>query len=218
MIKYLKINKKLEDYISKNTYELHSVQKQIILHNQKLGRLQKMQISISQAYFLQFLIKTNKIKKILEIGTFTGFSSLSMGLVLPKNGKITCLDKNFITSKTAQNFFEKANLSKKIKIIIGPAILNLHSLIDKKKKYDLIFIDADKENYKKYFNFALKLIKVKGFIIIDNVLWHGDVTSKNKNDRLTNIIREFNSFIKDDSRVEKTILPIGDGLTICRKL
>ncbi len=82
----------------------------------------------------------------------------------------------------------------------------------------MIFIDADKENYKNYYNLSLELVKNNGFILIDNVLWKGDVTDPNKNDRLTNIIREFNSFIKKDDRVEKTILPLGDGVTVCRKI
>ena len=82
----------------------------------------------------------------------------------------------------------------------------------------MIFIDADKENYKNYYDLSLELVKNNGFILIDNVLWHGDVADPGKNDRLTNIIREFNSFIKKDNRIEKTILPLGDGVTICRKI
>ena len=82
----------------------------------------------------------------------------------------------------------------------------------------MIFIDADKENYKNYYNLSLELVKNNGFILIDNVLWKGDVADPNKNDRLTNAIREFNSFIKQDDRIEKTILPLGDGITICRKI
>ena len=82
----------------------------------------------------------------------------------------------------------------------------------------MVFIDADKENYKNYFNISMDLIKKNGFIVIDNVLWHGDIVDYNKNDRLTSIMREFNSLIKNDDRVEKTILPLGDGLTICRKI
>ena len=89
---------------------------------------------------------------------------------------------------------------------------------DDKKMFDMIFIDADKENYKNYYNLSLALVKKNGFILIDNVLWHGDVVDPNKNDRLTSIIREFNSFIKKDDRIEKTILPLGDGVTICRKI
>ena len=177
-----------------------------------------MQISVSQAYFFQLFIKTNKIKNILEIGTFTGFSALSMGLVIPEDGNIICLDINKDTSEVAKNFFKRANLDKKIKVILGPAINTLKKFKDDKNIYDMIFIDADKENYKNYYNLSFELIKTNGFIIIDNVLWKGEVTNPNKNDELTNLIREFNSFIKKDDRIEKTILPIGDGITICRKI
>ena len=218
MIKSLEINERLEKYISDHSYDLHPVQKEILNHNKSLGDVKKMQISVTQAYFFQFFIKTNKIKNILEIGTFTGYSALTMGLALPKDGNIICLDINKETSEIAKNFFKKANLDKKIKIILGPAINTLKKLKNDKKMFDMIFIDGDKENYKNYYDLSLELVKKSGFILVDNVLWHGDVADPNKNDRLTNIIREFNSFIKKDDRVEKTILPLGDGVTICRKI
>ena len=218
MIKSLKINKSLEQYISKNSYDLHPVQKEIIKYNEKLGRIKKMQISVTQGYFFQFFIKTSNIKKILEVGTFTGYSSITMGLVLPNTGSVTCLDINKITTETALKFIKKANLQKKINVILGPALNSLKKFIKSNEKYDLIFIDADKENYKNYFDLSIKLLNKNGYIIIDNVLWHGDVANRNKNDKFTNIIREFNSFVKDDIRVEKIILPIGDGITICKKV
>ena len=218
MIKSLEINERLEKYISDHSYDLHPIQKEILNHNKSLGDVKKMQISVTQAYFFQFFIKTNNIKNILEIGTFTGYSALTMGLALPKDGNIICLDINKETSEIAKNFFKKANLDKKMKIILGPAINTLKKLKDDKKMFDMIFIDGDKENYKNYYDLSLELVKKNGFILVDNVLWHGDVADPNKNDRLTNIIREFNSFIKKDDRVEKTILPLGDGVTVCRKI
>ena len=218
MIKSLEINERLEKYISDHSYDLHPIQKEILNHNKSLGDVKKMQISVTQAYFFQFFIKTNNIKNILEIGTFTGYSALTMGLALPKDGNIICLDINKETSEIAKNFFKKANLDKKIKIILGPAINTLKKLKEDKRMFDMIFIDGDKENYKNYYDLSLGLVKKNGFILVDNVLWHGDVADPNKNDRLTNIIREFNSFIKKDDRVEKTILPLGDGVTICRKI
>ena len=218
MIKSLEINERLEKYISDHSYDLHPIQKEILNHNKSLGDVKKMQISVTQAYFFQFFIKTNSIKNILEIGTFTGYSALSMGLVTPEDGTITCLDINKETSEVAKSFFKKANLDKKIKIILGPAMNSLKKLKEDKKIFDMIFIDADKENYKNYYDLSLGLLKKNGFILIDNVLWHGDVVDSNKNDQLTNIIREFNSFIKKDDRIEKTILPLGDGITICRKI
>ena len=218
MIKSLEINERLEKYISDHSYDLNPIQKEILNHNKSLGDVKKMQISVTQAYFFQFFIKTNNIKNILEIGTFTGYSALSMGLAIPQDGNIICLDINKKTSEVAKNFFKKANLDKKMKIILGPAINTLKKLKDDKKMFDMIFIDGDKENYKNYYDLSLELVKKNGFILVDNVLWHGDVADPNKNDRLTNIIREFNSFLKKDDRVEKTILPLGDGVTICRKI
>ena len=218
MIKNLKIDENLEKYIRENSYDLHPVQKNIIEYNNSLGNQKKMQISVTQSYFFQFLIKTNNIKNILEIGTFTGYSALTMALSLPKNGKITCLDINEKTSKKAISFFKKAKVDNLIEFKIGPALKSLDEIKKQNLFFDMIFIDADKENYKNYFNACLSLIKNAGFIIIDNVLWHGDVADPNKNDKLTSIMREFNSFLKKDDRIEKTILPLGDGITICRKI
>ena len=218
MTKSLKIDERLEKYISDHSYDLHPIQKEILSHNASLGDVKRMQISVTQAYFFQLFIKTNNIKNILEIGTFTGYSALSMGLSIPKDGSVTCLDINKETSEIARTFFKKADLDKKIQIILEPAINTLKKMKDDKKMFDMIFIDADKENYKNYYNLSLPLVKKNGFILIDNVLWHGDVADPNKNDRLTRIIREFNSFIKKDDRIEKTILPLGDGVTICRKI
>ena len=218
MTKSLKIDERLEKYISDHSYDLHPIQKEILSHNASLGDVKRMQISVTQAYFFQLFIKTNNIKNILEIGTFTGYSALSMGLSIPKDGSVTCLDINKQTSEIARTFFKKADLDKKIQIILEPAINILKKMKDDKKMFDMIFIDADKENYKNYYNLSLALVKKNGFILIDNVLWHGDVADPNKNDRLTSIIREFNSFIKKDDRIEKTILPLGDGVTICRKI
>ena len=217
MTKSIKIDEALEEYISSNSYELHPVQKEIINHNKNLGDIKRMQISITQGYFMQLLIKINKLKQILEIGTFTGYSALSMALA-NEDVLITCLDKNEKTSQVAINFFNKAKVEKKINLIVGEAIESLNNLINENKKFDLVFIDADKENYINYYNLCFKLISNNGLILIDNVLWKGDVKDKNKNDKMTNIIREFNSYIKNDNRIEKTILPIGDGVTICRKV
>ena len=217
MTKSIKIDEAIEDYISNNSYELHPVQKEIINYNKNLGDIKRMQISITQGYFMQLLIKINKLKQILEIGTFTGYSALSMALANEET-LITCLDKNKKTSQIAINFFNKAKVEKKINLIVGEAIESLNNLISENKKFDLVFIDADKENYINYYNLCFKLISNNGLILIDNVLWKGDVKDKNKNDKMTNIIREFNSYIKNDNRIEKTILPIGDGVTICRKV
>ena len=159
-----------------------------------------------------------KPKKILEIGTFTGLSSLSMCIGLEKGSKITTIDKNKETSTVAKNFFENAKLLEQIDIIIDDATNGINKLISQKKLFDLIFIDADKENYKKYYELSFNLLKKDGFIIIDNVLWHGEVVDKKNKEHLTEIIRDFNTHVNNDVRVENMIIPIGDGFSICRKL
>tara|TARA_Y100000590_G_scaffold449451_1_gene587575 strand:+ start:131 stop:787 length:657 start_codon:yes stop_codon:yes gene_type:complete len=214
----LSLNSKIEEYINRHSLKLNSIQKEIILYNESLGEIKKMQISISQCHFLHLLIKTSKIKKILEIGTFTGLSALSMSLALPDDGILISLDKNKNTSETAINFFKKAGQENKIKTIIKPAIETLKELKSNKEKFDLVFIDADKENYKNYFNQSLELIDKNGLIIIDNVLWHGEVINAEKQDKITVNIREFNSYVHTDKRIENLIIPIGDGLSVCRKL
>ena len=216
MPKKLDLTENLEKYIIDHSESLTEVQKEIIQYNISLGDQQRLQISVSQAQFLQTLIKISNIKKILEIGSFTGFSALSMALALPSDGLLISLDKSPEFSMKAQFFYEKAN-EKKIKQIIKPATKSLNELKDSSQRFDLIFIDADKENYLNYYETCLELIDKKGLIVIDNVLWHGEVIDDTKNDKFTNIIREFNTHIKKDSRVEKNIIPVGDGLTICIK-
>ena len=212
----LNITKLLQDYILKYGLKLHPVQKEIINYNLSLGDIKRMQISISQCQFLHLIIKVSKIKRVLEIGTFTGLSTLSMALALPEDGKITAVDKDKNTSNKANEFFKKAKQDSKIRIIVKSALEALMEIRD--RKYELIFIDADKMNYKKYYEIALKLLDKEGLIIIDNVLWHGEVVDNNINDKITESIRNLNNFISKDKRVEKVIVPFGDGMTICRKL
>ena len=214
----LKLNDQIEEYINSHSIKLHPVQYEIIKYNETLGEIKKMQISISQCHFLHFIIKIIKPKNILEIGTFTGLSALTMGLAMDKNSKLIALDKNKETSDVAMSFFKKAKIDNKINLLINNAIVSLKDLYNQKKKFDFIFIDADKENYINYFNNALNILNNNGIIVVDNVLWYGDVADQNKNDKLTLKIREFNKFINDDNRVESLILPIGDGLSVCRKI
>ena len=212
----LNITKILQDYILKHGLKLHTVQKDIINYNLSLGDAKRMQISISQCQFLHLLIKISKIKNVLEIGTFTGLSTLSMALALPNDGKIIALDKNNETNKIAVEFFKKANQEHKIHTIINPALETLMKI--RNEKFDLIFIDADKLNYKKYYEISLNLLNTEGLIVIDNVLWHGEVVDKDKNDKITKSIKDLNHFISKDDRIEKVIVPFGDGMSICRKL
>ncbi len=212
----LKITKKLQNYINDFGLKLNLVQQEIINYNKTLGEIKRMQIDPAQCYFLHLIIKITNIKKVLEIGTFTGLSTLSISLALPEDGKLISLDKNKETNRIALNFFKKAKQDHKIKTIIKPALESLEEL--KNSKFDMIFIDADKMNYKKYYEKSLKFIDKGGLIIVDNVLWHGEVAEKKNLNKYTLKIREFNAYIANDKRVEQIIIPLGDGMTICRKI
>ena len=216
MPKKLDLTDNLEQYIIDNSEPLTKVQKEIIEYNITLGDQKRLQISVSQAQLLQSLIKASGVKKILEIGSFTGFSALSMALALPSDGSLISLDKNLEFSKKAKVFYEKANENKIIQII-KPALESLNELKNSKTKFDLVFIDADKENYLNYYNICIDLIDKGRLIIVDNVLWHGEVADGSKNDKFTSIIRDFNKYLKQDSRISKNIIPVGDGFTICIK-
>ena len=216
MGKDLEITKKLQKYIDNFSLKLNPVQQEIIDLNNTLGEVKRMQVATSQCHFLHLIIKISNIKNVLEIGTFTGLSALSISLALPDDGKLIALDKNEETNKVALNFFKKANQDHKIKTIIKPALKSLDEL--KNNKFDLVFIDADKMNYKEYYERSLKLIDKGGLIIVDNVLWHGEVTDEDNLDKYAVNIREFNSYVSKDKRVEQIIVPLGDGMTVCRVL
>ena len=216
MGKNIEISEKIEKYINNFSFKLNSVQKEIIDYNNTLGNEKSMQVTISQCHFLHLIIKISNIKNVLEIGTFTGLSALSIALALPDDGKLTALDKDKETNKIAVSFFKKANQDKKIQTIVKPALDSLDEL--KKQKYDMVFIDADKLNYKEYYEKSLKIIKKGGLIIIDNVLWHGEVADEDNMDKFTLNIRELNEYVSTDERVEQIIIPLGDGMTVCRVL
>ena len=216
MGKNLEITEKLEKYINNFSLKLNPIQQEIIDYNNTLGDVKRMQVATSQCHFLHLIIKISNIKNVLEIGTFTGLSALSIALALPDDGKLVALDKDEGTNKIALDFFKKANQDNKIKTIVKPALDSLEEL--KNSKFDMVFIDADKMNYKEYYERSLKLLDKDGLIIVDNVLWHGEVTDEDNLDKFTINIRDFNTYVANDKRVEQIIVPLGDGMTACRVL
>ena len=214
MGKNLEITEKLQAYIDNFSFKLHPIQQEIISHNDTLGDIKRMQIDASQCYFLHLIIKISNIKNVLEIGTFTGLSALSIALALPDDGKLVALDKDEGTNKIALDFFKKADQNNKIQTIVKPALDSLDEL--KNSKFDMVFIDADKMNYKEYYERSLKLLDKGGLIIVDNVLWHGEVADEDNLDKFTINIRDFNTYVANDKRVEQIIVPLGDGMTVCR--
>ncbi len=216
MGKNLEITEKLQKYINDFGLKLNPIQQEIIDYNNTLGDVKRLQVAQSQCHFLHLIIKISNIKNVLEIGTFTGLSALSIALALPDEGKLIALDKNEDTNKVATDFFKKAKQDHKIQTIIKPALESLDDL--KNSKFDMIFIDADKMNYKEYYERSLDLLNKNSLIVIDNVLWHGEVVDEANNDKYTLNIREFNTYVSQDKRVEQIIVPLGDGMTVCRVL
>jgi caffeoyl-CoA O-methyltransferase len=216
MGKNLEITEKLEKYINNYSLKLNPIQQEIIDYNNTRGDVKRMQVATSQCHFLHLIIKISNIKNVLEIGTFTGLSALSIALALPDDGKLVALDKDEGTNKIALDFFKKANQDNKIQTIVKPALESLEEL--KNSKFDMVFIDADKMNYKEYYERSLNLMDKGGLIIVDNVLWHGEVADDDNLDKYTINIRDFNTYVANDKRVEQIIVPLGDGMTVCRVL
>ncbi len=219
MFKSIENSTELQQYLFKTGIDEHPLQKELREYTENnLGNAAIMQISPDQGALLQFVIKSSNIQNCLEIGTFTGYSALTMALALPENGSIVSLDIDKKNTDIAKKYWSKHSVSKKIDFILAPALETMDEFINQDRIFDLIFIDADKKNYKNYFLKSLELLEKDGIIIIDNTLWKGKVADLNISDDQTNSIREFNRFVKDFKGTESMILPIADGMTICRKL
>jgi predicted O-methyltransferase YrrM len=178
-----------------------------------------MQVAPEQGQFLAFLVRLINAKNTLEIGVFTGYSSTVVALALPDDGKITACDVNAEYTAVARQFWGEAGVAGKIDLHLAPAVETLDALIaaGHQGHFDFAFIDADKSNYQRYIDRALVLIRTGGLIAIDNVLWHGKVIDPSVNDADTFAIRTVNEKLLRDDRVDLSLIPIGDGLTLLRK-
>ena len=180
----------------------------------------RLQISPDQAQFIAFLIPLMNAKKTLDIGTFMGYSALAVALALPEDGKVITCDQSAHFPSIGQPFWESAGVAHKIELIISSASELLEQLLDagQQSQFDFIFIDADKLNNEQYYEKTLQLVRPGGLIAIDNVLWYGQVIDENDQKPSTQAIRAFNEERLHDARVDLTMLPVGDGLTLTRKL
>ena len=178
-----------------------------------------MQISPEQGQFMSLLIKLMGAKRAIEIGTFTGYSSICVASAMPENGKLICCDISPQWTDIAEKYWVLAGLENKIDLHIQPAVQTLQMLLDggDEKSFDFIFIDADKQNYVMYYEMALDLLRKGGMIAVDNTLWSGAVADPENTEAGTRAIRRFNEVIKRDTRVSKSLLTIGDGLTLILK-
>jgi predicted O-methyltransferase YrrM len=178
-----------------------------------------MQISPEQGQFMGLLVKLLKAKKTLDIGVFTGYSSLVIALALPEDGKVIACDRDPESTAIARRYWQAAGVEPKIDLRLAPALETLEQLIAEGEagSVDFAFIDADKRNYSNYYERALTLLRPGGVVAIDNVLWSGSVADPEVTDNRTIAIREFNQKLHQDSRVEISMLPLADGLTLAMK-
>lgn len=179
----------------------------------------RWQVAPEQGQFLALLIKLTGARRILEVGTFTGYSALCMAQALPDDGSLICCDIPGDYNATAHRYWEEAGVDQRIDLRLAPALETLAGLeqAGQLESFDLIFIDADKANYPAYLEFALRLLRVGGLAVFDNTLWSGRVLEANAVSEDTRAIQALNRALKDDSRIDLSLLPLGDGLTLCRK-
>ncbi|UCD67911.1 MAG: class I SAM-dependent methyltransferase [Betaproteobacteria bacterium] len=178
-----------------------------------------MQVSAEQGQFMQWLVRALDIRRAIEIGVYTGYSSLCVALAMPNNGRIIACDISKEWTSIARRYWQEAGVAHKIELRLAPAVETLDIMLanEPNNSFDFAFIDADKTSYKEYYERALALIRSGGLIAIDNTLWNGAVIDESNQTDDTRAIREFNTLIHADERVDISLLPIGDGLTLALK-
>lgn len=217
------LNVKMNNFINKDIFEYsekYSQQEPKIL--QELNRETHLKVlnprmlsGFFQGRLLSIISKLIKPKKVLEIGTYTGYSAICIAEGMNKNGIIHTIDKNEELNIIQKKYFKKSGLEDNIVQYNGCALEIIPKI---EEKFDLIFIDADKENYINYFNLVMDKLNSNGVILADNVLWSGKVINSEDHDLTTNVLREFNKMVNNDNRVETILLPIRDGISIIRKI
>ena len=178
-----------------------------------------MQIAPEQGQFMALLVELLGVKRALEIGTFTGYSALSVALAMPEGGRILCCDISDEWAAIARRYWKEAGVENKIELRLAPALETLDGLLetDQTARFDFAFIDADKENYEAYYERCLRLIRPGGLIAVDNTLWDGAVADPLNDELDTQAIRAFNRKLLEDTRISLSLVPIGDGVTLARK-
>ncbi|MBI28896.1 MAG: putative O-methyltransferase [Alphaproteobacteria bacterium MarineAlpha5_Bin11] len=213
----IEITNKIVNYLQETGYRRDNIVDALVSETKSLGNVSRMQIAPEQGQLLQIIIKISKSKLCLEIGRFTGLSTLYMARGLPSGGKVKTIDNSDEFLPIALKHWKSAGLHNKIETVNGNALEVMQNYIDKNCIFDLIFIDADKNNYDNYYELSLKLVNSNGIIIIDNMLWGGDVVLSSANDEQTKNIRQLNKKIQNDNRVQYSLLPLSDGISFVIK-
>jgi len=209
----------LYDYLLASSVHEPEVLKQLRQCTAELP-MARMQISPEHGQFMHWLVATLGVKNAIEVGVFTGYSSIITALALPVDGQLVACDVSEEYTAIAHEYWKKAGVEKRIALHLRPALDTLNELIQQGKQgaFDFAFIDADKTSYADYYEALLKLLRSGGVIAVDNVLWSGRVIDASDNDEDTVALRAFNKKLYDDKRVAISMVPIGDGLTLARKL
>lgn len=178
-----------------------------------------MQIPPEHGQFMALIVQLLGVRRALEIGVFTGYSSLAVALALPDDGRIVACDLSVEYTSVARRYWKEAGVDQKIDLRLAPALETLHGMLAAAQPaaFDFAFIDADKTNYPAYYECALELLRPGGLIMIDNTLWSGRVADPSENDRDTAALRAFNTKLHADSRIALSLLPLGDGVTLALK-
>jgi caffeoyl-CoA O-methyltransferase len=214
----LNLSSAVYEYLQINSLRESDVLKKLRADTHKMSA-GRMQISPEQGQFMRLLVEILNAKKTLDIGTFTGYSAISVALSLPDDGKVIACDTNIEWTNMARKYWKLAGVENKIDLRIAPALQTLDALLKQGEgnSFDFSFIDADKQNYDAYYEKSLLLLRRGGLIAIDNTLWGGSVADPSENDADTVAIRALNAKIHTDERVSMSLLPLGDGLTLARK-
>jgi caffeoyl-CoA O-methyltransferase len=210
------LSAEISEYLIAHGTPPDDIQRALIEETSKLGRVSGMQISPEQGAFMTELTLLIGARRAIEVGTFTGYSALCIARGLPDDGQLLCCDVNEEWTAIGRRYWQQAGVANKIELRLGPALETLGAL-SMEPMWDLAFIDADKPNYGAYYEEVLVRLRQGGAMLIDNVLWGGSVVDPDPADLNLAAILEFNDFVAGDDRVDRVMLPIGDGLTLVRK-
>ncbi len=212
------LDDRLYRYLLNNSLNEHPALLRLRKDTEKLP-MSVLQIAPEQGQFMALLVRLMAARNILEVGTFTGYSALSMALAMADNGHIDTCDINREWTEIAQTHWRDAGVSERITLHLRPAMQTMEQMLDdgRDESFDLVFIDADKASYAAYYEASLRLLRTGGLVLLDNVLWKGKVADEQVNDPDTKALREVNTLIHNDERVDISMVPIGDGMTLARK-
>jgi caffeoyl-CoA O-methyltransferase len=214
--KYIALTDNLYEYMRAHGHNRDPLLNELAEETAKLGRISAMQISVEEGTFLSVLVRALGVRSAVEVGTFTGYSSICIARALPPEGRLLCCDVSEEWTAIARRYWERAGVANKITLKVGPALETLRSL-PADTRFDFAFIDANKSDYRHYYEECLKRVRADGLILIDNVLWSGKVIDASDSSEDTRAIRELNDFVASDQRVEAVMTPLADGITIARK-